>query len=259
MQEKYKPKVSVITVVYNNISKIEETILSVVGQNYPNIEYIIIDGGSTDGTIDIINKYTDKITYWVSEPDEGIYNAMNKGIDKATGEWINFMNSGDSFYDKITIQEIIKLYDHQSSIIYGDSQRFFHNGVYIDRARLSTLAYMPNCHQTFFVKTAILKNNYFDTNYKICADAKFFYDVYNDGYKFQHVPVIVCNYDNMEGISSKNLTLQVREIAHIEKKQKTAKWKISYLILFLKIKIKKNIPGRLLEKYLKKNMDKYYS
>lgn len=256
MQDKYQPKVSIITVVYNNVSKIEETILSVVNQDYPNIEYIIIDGGSTDGTIDIINKYADSITCFVSEPDDGIYNAMNKGIDKASGEWINFMNSGDNFYDKITIQKIIELYDNQSSIIYGDSQRFFHHGVYIDRGKSSTLAYMPNCHQTFFVKTVLLKCNYFDTNYKICADAKFFYNAYNDGNKFQHIPIIVCNYDNMEGVSSKNITLQIREIAHIEKKQKTLKWKISFLLFLLKTQIKKIIPVRLLAKY--RNSRKIY-
>ena len=92
------PLISVVTVSYNAVDTIERTILSVLNQTYSDIEYIIIDGGSTDGTVDLIKKYADKITYWVSEPDQGIYDAMNKGIDVATGEWINFMNSGDSFY-----------------------------------------------------------------------------------------------------------------------------------------------------------------
>lgn len=90
-------KISIITVVYNGISEIEKTIQSVLNQTYPNIEYIIIDGGSTDGTIDIIKKYQGQLAYWVSEPDEGIYYAMNKGIQKATGEWIHFRNCGDYF------------------------------------------------------------------------------------------------------------------------------------------------------------------
>jgi len=259
MQEKNQPKVSIITVVYNDVSKIEETILSVINQQYSNFEYIIIDGGSTDGTTNIIKKYADKITYWVSEHDDGIYNAMNKGIDKVSGEWINFMNSGDSFYDTNVLQNLFELYDNQSSIIYGDSQRFFHYGVYIDKAILSTLAYMPNCHQAFFVKTSILKNNNFDTGYKICADAKFFYDAFHNGYKFQHINVIVCNYDNKEGISSMNITLQVREIAQIEKKQKTLKWRISYLILLSKIYIQKIIPLTWLIKYHSKNMKKKFA
>jgi glycosyltransferase involved in cell wall biosynthesis len=85
------PLVTIVTVSYNVVSTIERTILSVVNQTYSNIEYIIIDGGSTDGTVDIIKKYMDKIAYWVSEPDKGIYDAMNKGILMAKGQWINFM------------------------------------------------------------------------------------------------------------------------------------------------------------------------
>ena len=87
--------ISVVTVSYNAVSTIEQTILSVINQTYPHIEYIIIDGGSTDGTVDVIKKYADKITYWVSEPDKGIYDAMNKGLRRVRGDWCVFMNSGD--------------------------------------------------------------------------------------------------------------------------------------------------------------------
>lgn len=92
-------KISVITVCYNCVSVIEQTIKSVLEQTYPNIEYIIIDGGSMDGTVDIIKKYSDTVTYWISEPDNGIYDAMNKGIDMATGDYLNFMNAGDTFFE----------------------------------------------------------------------------------------------------------------------------------------------------------------
>lgn len=99
-------KISVVTVCYNAADTIERTMLSVLNQTYHDIEYIIIDGGSTDGTVDIIRKYADKIAYWASEPDKGIYDAMNKGIKVATGEWINFMNAGDIFCDKNVLTNI---------------------------------------------------------------------------------------------------------------------------------------------------------
>mgnify|MGYP001033420933 FL=1 len=100
--------ISVVTVSYNAVLTIEQTILSVINQTYPNVEYIIIDGGSTDGTVDIIKKYADKIAYWVSEPDKGIYDAMNKGGLKATGDFIQFLNAGDWFENEHVIEKIFK-------------------------------------------------------------------------------------------------------------------------------------------------------
>ena len=111
-------KISVVTVCYNAADTIEKTILSVLNQTYHDIEYIIIDGGSTDGTVEIIRKYADKIAYWVSEPDKGIYDAMNKGIEVATGEWINFMNAGDRFYKS----DVIKLiFDNMNCLVNIDN------------------------------------------------------------------------------------------------------------------------------------------
>ena len=87
-------KYSIITINYNNRDGLEMTINSVLGQSYQDLEYIIIDGGSTDGSVEVIKKYESRIDYWVSEPDKGVYNAMNKGIGKASGDYLNFMNSG---------------------------------------------------------------------------------------------------------------------------------------------------------------------
>ena len=117
-----KPLISVITAVFNDKEHLEQTIKSVITQTYDNVEYIIIDGGSADGTLDIIRKYEHLIDYWISEPDEGIYDAMNKGIDLAAGEWINFMNAGDEFVDKNVIQDnLLLLNSNGTEFIYSDT------------------------------------------------------------------------------------------------------------------------------------------
>ena len=98
---------SIITINYNNVLGLKRTLESVTGQSYSNFEYIVIDGGSTDGSKEHILKYSDKISYWISEPDRGIYHAMNKGIAKASGEYLLFMNSGDLFYNNFILNEVI--------------------------------------------------------------------------------------------------------------------------------------------------------
>ena len=118
-----KPLISIITVVFNGEKYLEQTIQSVINQTYDNVEYIIIDGGSTDGTVDIIKKYEGQIDYWISEEDDGIYDAMNKGINLASGEWINFMNAGDIFYDEKVLNTIYinpKLFQ-EIDFIYSDT------------------------------------------------------------------------------------------------------------------------------------------
>ena len=122
--------ISIVTVSYNAVLTIEQTILSVINQTYPNVEYIIIDGGSTDGTVDIIKKYANKIAYWVSEPDKGIYDAMNKGGLKATGDFIQFLNAGDWFENEHVIEKIFKDWYKRVDVIYGDMIIRRSDGVY---------------------------------------------------------------------------------------------------------------------------------
>lgn len=128
--------ISIVTVSYNAVLTIEQTILSVINQTYPNVEYIIIDGGSTDGTVDIIKKYEDKIAYWVSEPDKGIYDAMNKGGLKATGDFIQFLNAGDWFENEYVIEKIFKDWYKRVDVIYGDMIIRRSDGVYYAKLKI---------------------------------------------------------------------------------------------------------------------------
>ncbi|MBP7796956.1 MAG: glycosyltransferase [Elusimicrobiales bacterium] len=181
----YLPLITVITVVYNGAKYLEETILSVINQTYPNVEYIIIDGGSTDGTLDIIKKYEDYIDYWVSEKDKGIYDAMNKGIDLANGEWINFMNAGDRFYQEKVLETVFLKYRSAENInvIYGDVciTDFITGNPKTLRAGLIDDIYKGSqfSHQSSFINSKLHKKIKYNICYKITADFNFFYTVYN--------------------------------------------------------------------------------
>lgn len=181
---KNKPKVTIVTVVYNGIDSIEETILSVINQDYTDKEYIIIDGGSTDGTIEIIKKYETRIDHWISEKDKGIYDAMNKGIIMANGEWVNFMNSGDYFFDYRTLSTIFSNISINSSIrvLYGSVCFFNNNKLIVKQSRplKSIKLEMPICHQSMLTRAAFLKSYLFDLKYKFASDYDQLYKIYND-------------------------------------------------------------------------------
>ena len=159
-------RISVVTVCYNAVDCIEQTMLSVLDQTYHDIEYIIIDGGSTDGTVDIIKKYADRLAYWISEPDKGIYDAMNKGIAVATGDYINFMNAGDTFRDQSSIYTYVDVIKPESEIIYGDVIIKYHSRFqYRKPLWLDHLSEcLPFCHQSVIVKTGLLRDRQFDTS-----------------------------------------------------------------------------------------------
>lgn len=240
MEQIDSPLITVVTVVFNDVQHIEETILSVVNQTYPNIEYIIIDGGSTDGTVDIIKKYEERIAYWVSEPDKGIYDAMNKGIQKATGEWINFMNAGDVFALNNTISSLFIGMDYQCDVLYGDTVHILTSGRYLHRAEpIYILEHrMPFCHQSCFVKANLLKNIGFNCKYRIAADYDLFYRLYKQGYVFQQVSNTIAVFESIEGLSSVHPELLYREYSEINGK--------SFQILRIKVKVR-NLLKRLMK------------
>jgi glycosyltransferase involved in cell wall biosynthesis len=218
------PLITVITVVYNGVSLIEKTIQSVIHQKYPNIEYIIIDGASTDGSVNIIKSCELKITKWLSEKDTGIYNAMNKGIKEATGEWICFLNCGDVFVDTQTVQRIVGhlQQSHAADIIYGNILVEQQDGTLYERTAKEpcNIHRMHFCHQSAFVKTNLLRDYLFDEKHKMSADLKFFKQCYYDKRTFVHVNFPIVIYDT-SGISNvrrkKGLLDNIAVIKEIDK------------------------------------------
>lgn len=197
--QKNKPTITVVTVVFNGEQFIEKTILSVINQTYSNVEYIIIDGGSTDGTLEIVHKYESAIDYWVSEKDLGIYYAMNKGIARATGQWINFMNAGDWFFTDDVIFSVFENKNYSKAlIIYGNHEVRYHSG----RRRIDKAGQVMNlwkgsqfCHQAVFVNTKYHRLNNFNANNKIIADFEFFYRAWKNNAKFQYIPLVICSFE----------------------------------------------------------------
>lgn len=214
-------KVSIVTVTYNCENEIEDTIKSVVSQTYDNIEYLVIDGNSKDKTLSIIERYKQQISVCVSEPDKGIFDAMNKAIDLATGKWILFMNAGDSFVENTVIEQVFKnnVYEENVGVIYGDayfvkgdSKKVFKSKpFYLEKTKYRG---MGICHQSIFCRTDLAKSIKFDLKYKYAADYNMIMQIYNKGYDFYNLNTTIANYD-LTGFSTNNCISQFKEVASI--------------------------------------------
>lgn len=196
-------KISIVTVCFNAESIIEETIKSVISQTYKDIEYIIIDGNSTDSTMSIIKKYADKIHKIISEPDKGIYDAMNKGISLASGTYINFMNAGDTFSSPDAVENVVSQIAEESDIVYGDSTMIGYNGhAYFDSAdtEVSKINKKPIYrHNASFTRTSLHKKFPFETEkkaiYRHALDYNNIFTLWHNGAKFQKVNVDVVTWE----------------------------------------------------------------
>lgn len=204
---------SVITINYNNRDGLNLTIKSIVNQSYKDLEYIIIDGGSTDGSKEIISQYQERISFWVSEKDKGIYNAMNKGIAVAKGDYCIFMNSGDCFYNEHVLESVASR-GQTEDIIVGNVVN--EKGTIMSPQPLRDIslyhlysAAIP--HQGAFIRTHLLKKYRYDETLKISADWLFFLKtIILDNCSFTYIRDIIAVYDTM-GISSTNLSLMRKE------------------------------------------------
>ncbi|WP_411882765.1 glycosyltransferase family 2 protein [Polaromonas sp. YR568] len=187
------PKVSVVTVVFNGEMHLETTILSVLDQDYPHLEYIVIDGGSTDGTLDIVRKYTQRISCWRSEKDQGIYDAMNKGLRLATGAWINFMNAGDAFHSADTLTRVFSVPTGGNTVIYGGVEIRYPDFKRIEQPGRPARLWqgMQFSHQSAFAEVGYHREHPFNAANRIAADLEFFYQAYRAGAGFLKTEQIV--------------------------------------------------------------------
>ena len=213
-------KFSIITINYNHRDGLRKTIQSVVNQTFTDFEYIIIDGGSEDGSVEVIREYSDKITYWVSERDKGIYNGMNKGIAQAKGTYVNFMNSGDVFYRNDILEIVNGLMDGSDFIIGKDYNQDPNNGetfTTILPTRISMAAFymwtLP--HQSAFIRRTLFKNSPYDESLRIVADWKFYLDkIVYEGRAVQLLNLIICNREQ-EGVSISQVSKTIEERNHV--------------------------------------------
>ena len=185
------PKVTVVTVTYNNAEGLARTLPSVLAQSYPNLEYIVVDGGSTDASLALIQSHAGRIAHWVSEADGGVYDGMNKGVKLASGDWIIFMNAGDTFQNQDTVTEMFQAPADDADILYGGMLRFYEKeGVTraVPGRPVSVLPLqMPCSHQSLFARRTLLERFPFSTDFSIVADHEFVLRAQLAGLRFRQV------------------------------------------------------------------------
>lgn len=213
------PKFSVITVTYNAEAVLEDTIQSVISQTYHRIEYIIVDGGSRDGTLAVANKYRDRIACMVSEPDKGLYDAMNKGMKLATGDYLCFLNAGDSFHEDDTLQQMVHtLKDGElPDVLYGETALVDREGHFVRMRRLSApevLTWksfkqgMLVCHQAFFAKRCLAEP--YDLQYRFSADFDWCIRIMKKAQTLHNTHLTLIDYLD-EGMTTQNRKASLRE------------------------------------------------
>lgn len=246
-----KPLVSVVTVVFNGEKYLAETILSVIGQSYDNVEYIIIDGGSTDRTLAILKKYEGQIDYWVSEEDDGLYDAMNKGIDLFLGEWIYFIGADDVLVrDSLRKMNFYK--QRTNEVHYGDVYMPKKHQIYHGMFSNCKLMLMNICHQSIFYGKETINNKHFILNYKTFSDYAMNIRISGEA-KFIYHPVLIAIYNDIDGISTyqKDFEFEKDKLKIIKAYHKKRYYILIYILttaikIFEKIRLKRFLKKLLL-------------
>ena len=210
-------KYSIITVNYNNKEGLRKTIESVIHQTFRDFEYIVIDGGSTDGSADVLKEHDAQIDYWVSEPDKAIYNAMNKGIAQAKGEYLNFMNSGDCFYDANVLKQVSEC-GYTSDLIIGRDYWYDPNTrkdfATILPLKLEMFTFYKGSlpHQSTFFKQVLFKKNKYDESLKVVSDWKFYIlSIIDNGCSVNYFDNVICRKDLEDGVGFVQAELAKKE------------------------------------------------
>lgn len=215
------PKISVITIVFNGEELIERTIKSVLNQSYQHVEYIIIDGNSRDKTLEIIQKYENRISKWISEPDKGLYDAMNKGLNLATGDFIIYMNAGDLFFQENVLENVFATSNLDFDILYGETE-FINDKMERIGLRSEVTPHklplnlkwqdmklgMVVCHQSIFIRRNIAP--LYDINHPICADIDWIIKSLKQTDKVKNCQLVVSKY-LVGGLSEKKLLLTLKD------------------------------------------------
>ena len=197
---KKRPTLSIITICYNIKDEIARTCESIVNQTWQDFEWIVVDGGSTDGTVEVLKKYQNRMSVFISEPDKGVYNAMNKGIKLAQGKWLNFMNGGDCFAANDVLEKVFKDKKYDADILYGYANVIGVNDStclkeHPDNISKIFLKKNTICHQASFIRKTIFKDfGLYDETLKISSDWEKFVRAFVAKRKFQKVYTVVCDF-----------------------------------------------------------------
>ena len=219
MHAKWTPRFTFITVTYNAAAVLEDTIQSVITQTYKHLEYIVVDGGSTDGTLQIVDRYRHCIQRVISEPDRGLYDAMNKGMRLATGDYICFLNAGDCLHEDDTVQQMVHSIREGEwpDILYGETQLVDAEGHFVRMRRLAAperLTWksfrqgMLVCHQAFYVRHTLLEP--YDLRYRFSADFDWCIRMMKKAGVLHNTHLVLVDYQS-EGLSTRNRWASLQE------------------------------------------------